>query len=138
MKPALAALLLGAASQAGADVVVPTRTIRAREIIATEDLLVDPAAISGAIDDPRLVVGQEARVALYPGRAIQPGDIGPPTLVERNDLVTLTFRRGGLHIIAEGRALGRGAAGESVRAMNLSSRNTITGQVRDDGSIEVR
>lgn len=138
MKPALAALLIGAATQAGADVVVPARTIRAKEIIAADDLLSDPAAIPGAIQDPRLVIGREARVALYPGRAIQPGDIGPPTLVERNDLVTLTFRRGGLHIIAEGRALGRGAAGESVRAMNLSSRNTITGQVREDGSIEVR
>lgn len=58
-------------------------------------------------------------------------------IIERNDLVTLIFRQGVLTIAAEGRALGRGAAGEAVRVMNLSSRTTVTGRIKQDGSVEV-
>ncbi|MBO9450364.1 flagella basal body P-ring formation protein FlgA, partial [Tropicibacter sp. R16_0] len=35
------------------------------------------------------------------------------------------------------RAMGRGATGEIIRVMNLSSRSTVTGRIRPDGSIEV-
>lgn len=72
-----------------------------------------------------------------PGRPLRPGDIGPPAIIERNDLVTLIFRQGGLTIAAEGRSLGRGSVGEAVRVMNLSSRTTVTGRVKQDGSVEV-
>lgn len=121
-----------------ADVVVPARTIRAREIISAEDLVVKPVEVPGALADPNQIIGQEARSALYPGRPIRPGDIGPPALIDRNEIVTLVFLRGGLQIVTEGRALGRGAAGETVRAINTASRLTVSGLIRKDGSIEVR
>ncbi|UWQ79368.1 flagellar basal body P-ring formation protein FlgA [Leisingera sp. S132] len=120
-----------------ADYLVPTRTIRAKAILSAEDLALKKGEILGALSDPADVVGLEARVALYEGRPLRAGDIGPPAIVERNDLVTLIFRQGGLSIAAEGRALGRGAAGEAVRVMNLSSRATVTGRVAQDGSVEV-
>ncbi|MBI6629390.1 flagellar basal body P-ring formation chaperone FlgA [Pontibaca salina] len=138
MKPVFTALLIGAASGACADIVVPVRTIRAKEIISADDLILKPENLPGAVADPRTLIGQEARVALYPGRAIHKGDIAPATLVERNEITTLVYIRGGLHIVTEGRALGRGAAGDMVRAMNLSSRTTITGTIQTDGSIEVQ
>ncbi|NVK17039.1 MAG: flagellar basal body P-ring formation protein FlgA [Rhodobacteraceae bacterium] len=120
-----------------ADYLVPTRTIRAKTILSAEDLALKKGEILGALSDPAEVVGLEARVALYAGRPLRAGDIGPPAIVERNDLVTLIFRQGGLSIAAEGRALGRGAAGEAVRVMNLSSRTTVTGRIAQDGSVEV-
>ncbi|MEM9126779.1 MAG: flagella basal body P-ring formation protein FlgA, partial [Pseudomonadota bacterium] len=43
-----------------------------------------------------------------------------------------------LSITTEGRALGRGAAGDRIRVMNLSSRTTVTGLIRPDGQIEVK
>lgn len=138
MKPVLVALLIGVASSACADIVVPVRTIRAKEIITADDLILKPENLPGAVAEPLALIGQEARVALYPGRAIHPGDVGPAALVERNEITTLVYTQGGLHIVAEGRALGRGAAGEMVRAMNLSSRTTITGKIQSDGSIEVQ
>lgn len=138
MKPVLVALLIGAASSACADIVVPVRTIRAKEIIAAGDLDLKSGDLPGAVSEPLALIGQEARVALYPGRPVRPGDVGPPALVERNEITTLVFLQGGLHIVAEGRALGRGAAGEMVRAMNLSSRTTVTGRIQADGSIEVQ
>ncbi|WP_264211887.1 flagellar basal body P-ring formation chaperone FlgA [Leisingera thetidis] len=139
MKLALAFLTAAALSAppAWAEYLIPLRTIRAKEIVNAEDLALKKGEILGALSDPAAVAGMEARVALYAGRPLRPGDIGPPAIVERNDLVTLIFRQGVLSIAAEGRALGRGAAGEAVRVMNLSSRTTVTGRITEDGSVEV-
>ncbi|SDX69350.1 flagella basal body P-ring formation protein FlgA [Ruegeria halocynthiae] len=121
-----------------AEIVVPTRTIRAKEVIVASDLEIKPVEVNGAVRRSEILVGQEARVALYPGRPIRPADVGPPAIVDRNDLVTLVFDRIALSITAEGRALGRGAVGERIRVMNLASRTTVTGVVRPDGQIEVK
>ncbi|MBQ4823341.1 flagellar basal body P-ring formation protein FlgA [Leisingera sp. M527] len=139
MKLALACLTAAAlcAPPAWAEYLIPLRTIRAKAIVNAEDLALKKGEILGALSDPAAVVGQEARVALYAGRPLRAGDIGPPAIIERNDLVTLTFRQGVLTIAAEGRALGRGAAGEAVRVMNLNSRTTVTGRIAADGSVEV-
>ena len=135
MKAPLLALTLLAAP-AFADVIVPTRTIRAQEIIGPSDLLLKPGDSGGSsrLSD---LIGKEARVALYPGRAVQAHHVGPPTLIERNHIVPLIYLRGGLQIMTEGRALDRAGAGDYLRVMNLGSRATITGRVGEDGRIEV-
>lgn len=137
IRPAAALLCLGATA-ATADVLVPSRTIRPREIISAQDILVKSATVPGALSDPDQAIGLEARVALYPGRPLREGDVGTPALVGRNEIVTLVFRRGGLSIVTEGRALDRAGEGDPVRVMNLASRSTVTGVVRADGTIEVR
>ncbi|MEP3331949.1 flagellar basal body P-ring formation chaperone FlgA [Sedimentitalea sp.] len=137
MKRLIFALLMLAAPELGAEILVPVRTIRAKEIIGHADFVIKEVAVAGALTDPRDLIGQEARVALYPGRPVRAGDIGPPAIVGRNDIVTLVFIQGPLRIMTEGRSLGRGAAGETIRAMNLSSRTTVTGRIQSDGSIEV-
>ncbi|WP_424832034.1 flagellar basal body P-ring formation chaperone FlgA [Ruegeria sp.] len=121
-----------------AEAVVPTRTIRAKEMISAPDLEIKQMDVAGAITNPSAVIGQEARVALYAGRPIRASDFGPPAIVNRNDLVTLVFDHALLSISTEGRALGRGAVGDRIRVMNLSSRTTITGLIRADGQIEVQ
>ncbi|WP_121060616.1 flagellar basal body P-ring formation chaperone FlgA [Chachezhania antarctica] len=133
--PLILALL---AQTAAADILVPARLIRAKEIVRAEDLVTNPADVPGALSQVDEIVGLEARVALYPGRPVRPGDVGPPALVGRNDVVTLIFNSGGLTITTEGRALGRGAHGEHVRVMNLNSRNTVTGKIRSDGAVVVQ
>ena len=49
----------------------------------------------------------------------------------------MIYIEGPLRIVTEGRALDRAGAGEPVRVMNLASRQTVTGTVGADGSIEV-
>lgn len=137
MKFLFAFLITLIAQTVWAEIIVPVRTIRPKEVISTEDLVFKNMTAVGAVTLPREIVGQEARVALYAGRPIHFGDIGPPALVERNDLVKLIFRDGVLLIATEGRSLGRGAEGDFIRVMNLSSRTTITGRVNADGIIEV-
>lgn len=133
---ALAALLF-LAPAAWADTIVPAHTIRAGSLIRAADLLVRDVEVAGAMSDPSLVVGQEARVSLYAGRPIRAGDIGPPALVERNQLVTLNYKKGSLLIRAEGRALGRAAAGDRIQVMNLASKSTLIAKVLPDGTLQV-
>ncbi|MCA0846359.1 flagellar basal body P-ring formation chaperone FlgA [Salipiger thiooxidans] len=134
----IAALLLAlAAVPAQAETVVATRTIRALEVIAPDAVRLDPAEIAGAHDALADVVGQEALVAIYPGRPVLIGTVGIPALIERNQIVELIFANGALQIVTEGRALARGAVGERIRVMNLSSRTTLFGTVTEAGAVTV-
>ncbi len=132
---ALAGMLLGGA--AGADTVIAARTIPARSIISPADLRLVEGASPGAFSDPAAAIGLEAQVTLYQGRPVTPGDLGPPALVDRNEIVALLFDRGGLRILTDGRALDRAGLGERVRVMNLGSRITVTGTVTGPGEISV-
>ena len=136
MRHAVVFLMVMAAGPALADMIVPTRTIRAQEIIGPADVLLKPGDGGGSVTLEELI-GKEARVALYPGRAVHAHHVGPPTLVDRNQVVPLIYARGGLRIATEGRALARAGAGDYVRVMNLSSRATVMGRVSADGRIEV-
>ena len=72
-----------------------------------------------------------------PDAPLRPEDLGAPALVERNQIVSLVYRSGGLVILADGRALARGAEGDVIRVMNLASKTTVSGRVGPDGRILV-
>ncbi len=129
----LAGVLLLAAYPAAADIYTPTRVIRAKEVIGPGDVVRHVSDMAG----PDAVIGLEARLTLYPNQPIRTGDVGPPAIVERNQVVTLTFATGGLRIATDGRVLDRGAAGDMVRVINLSSRTSVSGRVHENGWIEV-
>ncbi len=126
-----------AAFPAAAETLVPTRTIRAQDIIAPEDLTVIARNTPGALSDPLEAVGLEARTTLYANRPIRPGDIGAPAVIDRNQIVPLNYVTGSLSILTEGRALARGGVGDVIRVMNLSSRTTVSGRIAADGSVHV-
>jgi flagella basal body P-ring formation protein FlgA len=119
------------------DSLVAARTLPAGSVIGAGDVMLVDADIPEALTSVAAAVGQEARIAVYAGRPIRSRDLGAPTLVERNALVTLVYRSGGLTIIAEGRALDRAGEGETIRAMNLASKSTVSGRVSADGTIIV-
>lgn len=131
------AFLLLIGTSAAADSVVATRTLRAQTVIVPEDLTLVAADLQGALADPAAAYGLETRVAVYAGRPVRPEDLGPPTLVQRNQLVMLVYVSDALAISVEGRALARGSEGELVQALNLASRSTVTGRIGPDGVIYV-
>jgi flagellar basal body P-ring formation protein FlgA len=106
-------------------------------VLAPEDLALSPEAVPGALNRIDEAVGLETRVTLYPGRPIRVADLAAPALVLRNQTVRLIYRTSGLLITTEGRALGRAAAGERIRVLNLGSKATVTGTVMLDGSVIV-
>ncbi len=126
------------AHPAFADIVVATRTIRPTTVILPADVSIVAGSRPNAFDRVEDVIGQEARVALYAGRAVLVDSIGPPALVDRNQIVPLRYQNGGLTISTDGRALERGGVGDRVRIMNLNSRTTLFGYVQEDGTIKVR
>lgn len=115
----------------------PARVIRAGERIDAADLARRPGPGLGGIRDAARIAGLEARTTLFPGRPISDGDLSPPAMVERNQIVTIRFRKGGLLIEAEGKALDRGAQGVRVRVMNLVSRASVVGRVTGPELVEV-
>jgi flagella basal body P-ring formation protein FlgA len=138
LRTILAIWVLAWAGAAMADTVVPTRTLRAQTIIAAADLAVRPKSVPGTVSNPTALIGKETRVALYPGRPVRPGDVGPPAIIERNQIVRITYAAAGLRITADARSLSRAGVGDRVRVMNLSSHATLTGTVQSDGTVSVQ
>ncbi|SFJ42520.1 flagellar basal body P-ring formation chaperone FlgA [Jannaschia pohangensis] len=130
-------LVIACAQSAAAQSVTVVQPVRAGTALVADDLAFREVSDPNGFSDPRDLIGLEARVNLYPGRAILVRDVGLPTVIDRNAVVPLIFRRGGLTITLEGRALSRAGAGEQVRVMNLSSRTTVTGVATASGSIIV-
>lgn len=127
---ALALLLAGPAAAE----ILALRTLPAGSIV-TADVL-DPGEGTRPPEVAALL-GLQTRGIIYAGRAITPGQLAPPRLVERNQLVVLAYESGALSIRTEGRALAAGAAGEVIRVMNLGSRSTVLATIRADGVLTV-
>ena len=129
--------LLMFSGPAMADSLIATHTIRAQTILTAEDFATVDADIPGALSDPAAVIGLEAKVTIYAGRPLTATAVGAAALVERNQTVSLVYSAGGLFILTEGRALSRGGAGDVIKVMNMSSRTTVNGTVRTDGTVSV-
>ncbi|MGZ3215429.1 flagellar basal body P-ring formation chaperone FlgA [Paracoccus sp. T5] len=127
------ALLPGAALAGGLGA---ARTLPAGSIITAADLRVIDTDRPG-LTDPSAAIGMQTRITLYEGRPLHASMLQAPRLVGRNQIVRLSFLRGGLRIDTEGRAMSDGAAGEMIRVMNMGSRSTVTAQVMPDGSLAV-
>ena len=126
-------LCLAMAVPAQAETLVAATTIRGATVIGASDVAVVPGVTPGALGAPSEAVGLEARINLYPGRPIRPGDLQPPAVIDRNEIVTLRYGAGGVLIVTEGRALDRVAEGERLRVLNLSSRTTVTATAAGPG-----
>lgn len=133
----LAALLV-TTSPAVAETITALRTIPGNAQITAADITTVAANLPGGLKDPSLVIGAEAKYIIYAGHPIRAADIGPPALITRNQNVTLIFVSGAVYITAEGRSLGRAAIGESIRVMNLASRQIVTGHVTAEGQVLVQ
>ncbi len=139
LRPAVifALAYFAAATNTFAQTVVANTIIRSRTIISASDLVVSPKNTPGALQVVAQVVGLEARSMIYPGRPIMPANVGPPSVIKRNEIVTLIYQKGALLISTEGRALARGGIGDRIRVMNLASRTTVSGTITQPGEIRI-
>ncbi|WP_394197639.1 flagellar basal body P-ring formation chaperone FlgA [Litoreibacter albidus] len=125
------------AAATAAQTVVPEHTLRPGHMVTAEDIRISEQPLNGTYSNVSQVIGQEVQRVLYRGRPLQVGDVGPRALVHRNDIVTLVYKTGTLNIATEGRALGRGAVGDTLRVLNLVSKNTVLGHVSDLAEVTV-
>lgn len=132
----LALCLIALPALAGATPVTAARTLPAGTLLSESDLVIAADQTDPSVLDA--LVGLETRVMIYEGKPVTTAQLDSPTLVERNQMVTLTYLSNSLQIETEGRALSAGRLGETVRVMNPASRTTVTGEVAANGSVVIR
>lgn len=114
-------------------IVVASRAINQSEIIEREALALVPRTFDRVADigvsKIDALVGQRAKRFIPQDRTVTMRDVEPMPLVERNDVVTVWVRRGGITIKAAGKAMGSAGYGETVMLKNESSRETFSAVV---------
>lgn len=83
------------------------------------------------------LTGMELRRSMRVGSMITERDIKRPTLVSRNDIVSVIYSHNGLTLTTRGRALDSGAKGDMVTILNGQSKSTLQAMVRDRGQVLV-
>lgn len=129
-----------AGDEAGAPVatIVLARNVPAGAIFAASDVRIDGGESDAVRAMLAAIVGKEAKRLLLEGAAVRETDFRSPTLVTRNGLVRVEFSKGPLTMSTEGRALSAGAAGETVKVMNLQSKTVVTAVVTARGKVLVQ
>lgn len=122
-------------------VVVATRRMALGEIIGRNDArLVRMRAERvrpGHAQVLEQVVGQELRRPMAAEQGYAMVDLGPPSIVQKNGLVTLLLESPGISLTAQGRALEAAARGGTVPVMNLASRSIVEGVAVAPGRVRV-
>ncbi len=83
------------------------------------------------------IINKTPRRPVRAGVPLRGFDLAPPVLVKRGSQVAMIYENGRLHITTQGRALGDGAIGDTIRVVNLSSSRTVEGRVEPSGAVRV-
>jgi flagella basal body P-ring formation protein FlgA len=89
------------------------------------------------LDRMEQIEGQVAARNLQPNQRLTLGDVAPPALVHRGDLVTIVLTRGRVKVTAKGLANHDAALGARCAVTNQLSRSTVTGVVQGPGLVVV-
>lgn len=118
-----------------------TRNLSAGTILKPQDIEMReiPARFAAANGVPTLdqLVGQQlVRNQLY-GAVLSLRDVARPTLISRNQVITLFYRAGPMTLTVKGQALADAAQGESISVLNLMSNTVIQGIAEGPGTVRV-
>ncbi|MFA7430222.1 MAG: flagellar basal body P-ring formation chaperone FlgA [Rhodospirillaceae bacterium] len=91
----------------------------------------------GIATDSAEVIGMAARRSVRAGEPLRLRDLARPTLVARNELVTMVLTTSFMTLTSRGRALENGAIGDIVRIRNERSNKTVLGRVVDARTVVV-
>lgn len=122
-------------------VVVATRRMALGEIVGRHDARLvrmrSERVRPGHAQQLEQVVGQELRRPMASEQGFALVDLGPPSIVQKNALVTLLLESPGISLTAQGRALEAAARGGAVPVMNLASRSIVEGVAVAPGRVRV-
>lgn len=119
-----------AASLLAAADIVAAQTIPAGDRIESHMLEI---AGEEVLSGHEALMEREAKRTIYVNQPVTLENTRAARLVERNQIVALSFQSGALEITLTGRALGAAARGEQVQVMNLDTRKMLTGVVQEGG-----
>ncbi len=122
-------------------VVVPRDSLRRGHVIASSDVMLQPAprgvAINSVITNIDDVVEMQVQNVLQKDRPIPSSSISRPILIERGDLVEVQVIGGGITVATSARSLGRGSAGDLIAVETLDPRKKVMARVARAGVVEI-
>lgn len=91
-----------------------------------------------------MVVDAEKLVGLTPRRGIpamkpvMAGDVQPPVIIKKGEMVTMTLRNNIVSLTTQGRALEDGSEGDVIRVMNITSKQVVGATVTGPQAVSIR
>lgn len=121
---------------------VLTSSISTGDIISSTDIeWIDVATrhmVNDTIIDADKLIGKTPVRMVEQGVPVRARDVVSPKLVSRGDEILLQFNQGGLQLSVRGKAMQNGAEGEFIRVMNLSSNQSLRGEVTGNKIVSVQ
>lgn len=121
---------------------VLTSAISEGNIIGSGDIeWIDIAArhmVNDTIVDADKLIGKTPIRMVDAGVPVRVRDVKSPQLVARGDEILLQFNQGGLQLTAKGKAMQNGAEGETIRVLNISSNQSLRGEVTGNKIVVVQ
>jgi flagella basal body P-ring formation protein FlgA len=122
-------------------VVVTRRGVNRNAVVTEKDLTFAERTFTRVADipesEPAALIGNKARRFVPTGDLIRVGDVMPLTLVERNDRVSITVRRGRVNIQTVAKAREAGGYGDVIEVMNEASRKNYFVRITGPGTAEL-
>jgi flagella basal body P-ring formation protein FlgA len=116
-------------------------TLAAGTILAANDIVMQsvPAklVVNGNIASEDQLVGKQLQRQSHAGMLLKVSDVADPTLIQRNDPVTVYLHTGALTLTVKGMALNAASLGQPVAVLNAISKKVIHGVARSDGGVEI-
>ncbi|MBL8748152.1 MAG: flagellar basal body P-ring formation protein FlgA [Planctomycetes bacterium] len=117
-------------------------TVRAGTPLGPDNLVVVREAVTQTsglfLDDWRQVDGMIASRNLQPQQRLMLGDVAPPALVHKGDVVTVVLTRGRVKVTAKAMANHDAPLAGRITLTNTQSRSQMTGVVTGTGLVEVQ
>ena len=86
---------------------------------------------------PEQIIGKQLQRNMLGGAMIRNSDVAEPSLISRNEIVTLFLKSGPMTLTVKGRALDDAAKGETVSVLNLLSNTVVQGVALSPGTVEI-
>lgn len=130
-------LRLTGRARATLEVVTVAHALERGSVLKSADLVVERRARAevgrDALTDVDRAIGLAARSSLQTGQIVRAADLAKPELVQRNDIVTLTYTMPGIVLTIRGKALDGGAEGDTISILNEQSKRTLQAVVTGPG-----
>ena len=123
------------------EVPVFARAMNRGEVIRAADIAMERqprnAAAKAAMSSLAPAIGKAVRRTMRAGQPVVATDLVKPTLVNRNDGVTLTCETPGMVLTVRAKALDAGAEGDTIAVLNAQSNRVVQATITGPGRVAV-
>jgi flagellar basal body P-ring formation protein FlgA len=134
-------LKLAGTALATVEVAVLGRAVERGSVIKDSDVEMErqPRAQIGrdVITDRDRIVGLAAHDNIQPGRPLRSTDLTRPQIVQRNEIVTLTYEMPGIMLTVRGKASEGGAQGDVISVLNEQTKRVLQGVIVAPGHVAI-